>query len=122
MLIAIYNDSPEPLCSQIVQAVKRQLAAGQLAYGDELPPVRDLAALLSINLHTVRHAYKLLEDEQLAVTRLGRRTRITARNNGLPAEAREKLLEQWRQLTLDAAMYGVTAEQLIELFKREKKQ
>ena len=64
-------DSSIPLSHQLKQQLTWLIASGALASGDRLPPVRELAKDLSINLHTVRQAYLKLEAEGLVETRLG---------------------------------------------------
>jgi GntR family transcriptional regulator len=60
-----------PIYQQIVEQVRRQVASGQLAAGDELPSVRALAAEHAINPMTVSKAYGLLEVEGLLERRRG---------------------------------------------------
>lgn len=53
----------DPLYQQIRDQVVLALATGNLFPGDGLPPIRALAADLSINLHTVHKGYEMLEQE-----------------------------------------------------------
>ena len=46
-----------PIYRQIVNQVKYLVAAGRLAPGEELPPIRTLAEQLVINPNTVARAY-----------------------------------------------------------------
>jgi DNA-binding LacI/PurR family transcriptional regulator len=71
-------DSSIPLSHQLKQQLTWLIASGALASGDRLPPVRELAKDLSINLHTVRQAYLKLEAEGLVETRRGRGTHVQA--------------------------------------------
>ena len=63
MFIRIDQALPDPLYRQIRDEVVRGIAQGELAPGDALPSVRNLASDLGINLHTVNKAYALLRDE-----------------------------------------------------------
>lgn len=58
-----------PVYLQIVQQVKYLVAAGRLAPGEELPPIRALAERLLINPNTVARAYRELERLGLVVKR-----------------------------------------------------
>lgn len=69
MLIRIDQSAPDPLYRQIRDQIVAALAAGELAPGDGLPSVRNLASDLGINLHTVNKAYALLRDEGYVVMR-----------------------------------------------------
>ena len=52
-----------PIYLQIVNQVKYLVAAGRLAPGEELPPIRVLAERLVVNPNTVARAYRELEAE-----------------------------------------------------------
>jgi DNA-binding LacI/PurR family transcriptional regulator len=61
----------EPLVEQLHRQFTWLIASGQFKPGERLPSVRKLAGQLSINLHTVRSAYRRLEDDGLVRTRQG---------------------------------------------------
>ncbi|MGN0078748.1 MAG: GntR family transcriptional regulator [Coriobacteriales bacterium] len=63
MILSINIASEEPLYLQIRQQVVEAIAAGELAPGDRLPAVRQLAGELGVNMHTVNKAYAVLRDE-----------------------------------------------------------
>src|SRR6476620_8107556 len=46
---------------QLREQILRQLGAGMLAAGDQMPTMREVAVALKIDLNTVRHAYDELE-------------------------------------------------------------
>ena len=71
MLDRIDPRSPTPLYAQIASRVKLAIAAGDLAAGDGLPSVRQLAATLRINPATVVQAYRALETEGFVEMRQG---------------------------------------------------
>ena len=70
-LFSISTGSPEPIYRQLVEQVRRLVAAGQMAPGDALPSVRELAHALALNPMTVSKAYNLLEMEGLLARRRG---------------------------------------------------
>jgi DNA-binding transcriptional regulator YhcF (GntR family) len=76
VIIAIDLDSPAPLYAQIVDGVVRAIATGRLAPGERLPPGRELAATLDVNLETVQRAYRELSARGVVDARVGRGTRI----------------------------------------------
>lgn len=76
MLITIDLAGDRPLYLQIADGVVAALAQGTLAPGDRLPPGRELAATLGVNLETVQRAYRRLVADGLATSRVGRGTRI----------------------------------------------
>ncbi|GAB3782576.1 GntR family transcriptional regulator [Dyella agri] len=64
-LLTIQPNAPEPIYRQIVEQLRRLIASGQLASGDLLPSVRDVAGFHAINPMTVSRAYGLAETEGL---------------------------------------------------------
>jgi GntR family transcriptional regulator len=70
-LFSIAPGSTEPIYRQLVEQARRQVAGGQLAPGDGMPSVRELAQALAVNPMTVSKAYGLLEMEGLLVRRRG---------------------------------------------------
>jgi GntR family transcriptional regulator len=65
----ILPGSAEPIYQQIGSQLRRLIASGQLAPGEVLPSVRDLAVQHAINPMTVSRAYCQLEGDGL-LTRL----------------------------------------------------
>jgi GntR family transcriptional regulator len=63
-----------PIYIQIVEQIKHLIATGVLESGDQLPTIREMAVHLTINLHTVAHAYAELEREEVLTVRRGRGT------------------------------------------------
>ena len=120
MLIAIDEKDPRPLYLQIAAQVKEQVQKGDLRPGDELPPVRELADSLGINLHTVRSAYLRLRDQGVIDLRLGRRARVARRQTAelTPSEADRTLGAQVRELVADAFLLGLSTEDLHALLDR----
>jgi GntR family transcriptional regulator len=77
MLLRIDAESTEPLFAQLAASVRGQIAKGELREGDRLPPARDVASGLGVNLHTVLHAYQALREEGLVDLRRGRGAVVT---------------------------------------------
>lgn len=72
MLVIIDPAAATPVFAQIATSITAQIAEGDLATGDRLPPARELASTLGINVHTVLHAYQVLRDEGHIELRRGR--------------------------------------------------
>lgn len=70
-LFSIVPGSTAPIYRQLVDQVRRLVAGGQLAPGDALPSVREVALQLAVNPMTVSKAYGLLELEGLLERRRG---------------------------------------------------
>lgn len=78
MIIPVDLGSERPLYLQIADGVRRALVDGTLAPGDRLPPGRELAAILGVNLETVQRAYRSLAEDGIVTARVGRGTRVAA--------------------------------------------
>ena len=70
-----------PIYRQIVNQVKYLVAAGRLAPGEELPPIRALAEQLVINPNTVARAYLELERASIVNKRHGSGTYVLCEIN-----------------------------------------
>lgn len=70
-LFSIATGSSEPIYRQLIDQARRLVAGGQLAPGDSMPSVRDIAQALALNPMTVSKAYGMLEMEGLLTRRRG---------------------------------------------------
>jgi GntR family transcriptional regulator len=75
-----------PLYLQLIEQVKRAVALGTMAPGEQLPTVKALALELTINPNTVARAYRDLERDAVIETSPGRGSFVRA--NGAVGEAR----------------------------------
>ena len=55
------DNSGVPIYVQLREQILRQLGAGVLAAGDQMPTMREVAVTMKVDLNTVRHAYDELE-------------------------------------------------------------
>jgi GntR family transcriptional regulator len=55
------ENSGVPIYVQLREQILRQLGAGVLAPGDQMPTMREVAIAVKVDLNTVRHAYDELE-------------------------------------------------------------
>lgn len=116
-MLTIQLDSPVPLGEQLVTGLRRLIAAGSLMPGDELPPVRQLAADLGVNLNTVARAYRDLESDGLVSTARGRGTRVTASRDARKVSA-EVVADELRRALADAKLAGFDATRVRALVDR----
>jgi GntR family transcriptional regulator len=96
----IQPSAAEPIFRQIAEQIRRLTASRQLAPGDLLPSVRDVAEFHAINPMTVSRAYSLLEAEGL-LERLRGKGMVVA-----SAPARPRSLDQRLDL-LDSPLRAV---------------
>jgi GntR family transcriptional regulator len=89
----IQTGSAEPIYRQLVEHVRRRVAAGQIKAGEEIPSVRELAQALAVHPMTISKAYSLLEAEGLLERRRGLAMRVAPQHRqAQPAASRIELL------------------------------
>ncbi|TJW59345.1 MAG: PLP-dependent aminotransferase family protein, partial [Mesorhizobium sp.] len=75
-------DDESPVYRRLADAIAERIAAGTLAVGDRLPPQREIARALGINVTTVTRALSTLQEQGLLEARPGRGTTVAARDVG----------------------------------------
>jgi DNA-binding transcriptional regulator YhcF (GntR family) len=93
LLIRIDPTSAVPLGDQVAASVRRAIADGQVVAGEKLPPAREVAESLGINLHTVLRGYQRLRDEGLVDLRRGRGAVLTPAATSGQARIAERAAE-----------------------------
>lgn len=83
-----------PIYIQIMDQIRRSVAGGILAPGEQLPSVRDLALQLAINPNTISKAYQELEHEGVVYTLRGRGTFVSGQASALSESDRLKRLDE----------------------------
>ncbi|MFT4286052.1 GntR family transcriptional regulator [Nocardioides sp.] len=114
MLIRVDPASAVGLAEQIAGQLRGQLADGTLGVGDRLPPARELAAGLDVNMHTVLRAYAMLREEGLVELRRGRGAHVT----GLATSQLARLRAQIGELVATATRLGLSREQLLDEIRK----
>ncbi len=61
MYIVVDEADRRPIYQQVVDEIKNLIARGELREGTALPPVRQVAADLGVNLNTIATAYRELQ-------------------------------------------------------------
>ncbi|GLV49670.1 GntR family transcriptional regulator [Thermobispora bispora] len=112
MLISLDLNDPRPLHVQLSAAIRRAIADGSLGPGDRLPPARDIADALGVNVNTVLRSLRELRDEGVLEFRRGRGVTVVRR-----PDARESLAPRVVELLEEAARYGLRSDDVIDLIK-----
>src|SRR5262245_621128 len=122
MQVHLDPSSGVPIYRQVADQVKRLVAVGRLAAGEELPPIRALAEQLLINPNTVARAYRELEREGVV---LKRGTAGTFVAPPLPEPRGRQLVvldERIDAALAEARLVGVGLKELIERLRRRHDQ
>ena len=111
-MITIDLDSSVPLTDQIVGALRRIIAEGRVASGEELPTVRQLAEDLGVNFNTVARAYRALEASGLVRSSRGRGTRVVSLVEADAVGANRRAVRQIAAALADARLAGLSRPQI----------
>ena len=123
MEFAIDFKSGVPLYRQIIEQVKFGIARTNLAPGDQLPTVRQLAVDLSINPNTVIRAYRELEIEGTLETHQGSGTFVGTRKQEIDPLEKQRMLDQiLTDLLARASSYGLTLDDVLEGLRQRKEE
>ena len=120
-MAAIFTVDPRsgvPIYLQLIEQVKRGVALGTLAAGEQLPTVKALALELTVNPNTVARAYRDLERDGVIETSPGRGSFV--RNNGTASsELRTDVAEPAVDNAIRTAKgLGLDSQELRRLFER----
>jgi GntR family transcriptional regulator len=108
-----------PIYVQIADQVKRLVATGRLAPGEELPPIRALAERLLVNPNTVARAYRELELDGVVTKRRTAGTFVS--DDAAPLDRAERLAivsGRVDALLDEAKQLGIGVDELLELVRR----
>ena len=114
MIITIDTASETPIYLQLRNEILRGIGTGELAIGERLPTVRQMAADIGVNTMTVNKTYQMLKQEGYIV--IDRRAGASV---SLPPPADEAFTESiTRELTLlsaEASLHGIPEQTFLEL-------
>ena len=109
-----------PLYDQIVDAVKREIAAGRLLPGSPMPSFRALAEELVVSLITVKRAYEELQREGIVFRRQGLGTFVAEQGHDRMREVRrETAIEALQSAVAAGREAGISDRDLIALLRKE---
>ena len=116
MQIHISPTDGVPIYLQIVNQIKYLVAAGRLAAGEELPPIRSLAEQLTINPNTVARAYRELELAGIVNKKRTTGTYVSDARSPLARRQRLRIIaERIDALLAEARQMDVSIDELLDL-------
>lgn len=119
MFIPISNDDPRPLYEQIFEGIKNKILTGELAPGDALPSIRQLAQDLKTSVITTKRAYFELEQQKLIVTRPGKGSFVADFDaEKITSMQRAEIQQQMRKIITEAKKTGVLKKELEKIFRK----
>lgn len=112
--------APGPLYRQIVDGVKREVAAGRLAPGTALPSFRVLAEELLVSLITVQRAYEELEREGIIYRKQGLGTFVADRGHERTRAAQRVVARESIAAAVRAGRNAGMSDRELQLVLREE--
>ncbi|MCA1558615.1 MAG: GntR family transcriptional regulator [Acidobacteria bacterium] len=91
MFVVVDENDGRPIYRQVADSIRALIAGGELKEGAQLPPVRQLASDLGVNLNTIATAYRELQAEGLINVRHGSGAVVSSRG---PVERTEDELRR----------------------------
>ncbi|MGB7624317.1 MAG: GntR family transcriptional regulator [Terriglobia bacterium] len=117
MLVTIDTSDPRPIYQQVADGIKELIACGKLAEGAPLPPVRQLAADLGINLNTIATAYRELQKDGLIVIKRGSGSVVASLT--MTERSRKKLVRPLRTALTEMVLAGLPASKILKMAAQE---
>lgn len=116
MELIISNSSGKPIYEQIVDQMRTAILQGDLAAGEQLPSIRNLATSLRISAITTKRAYSELETQGLLETVPGKGSFVAGIDPGLLQEERLRQVETALSQAVEAARTAqLSSEELHEM-------
>lgn len=117
MFIVVDEDDRRPIYQQVVDEIKSLLARGELREGAALPPVRQVAADLGVNLNTIATAYRELQREGLISIRHGAGAVVAPRTTGDKTD--DELRKPLRAALTQMALAGLARSDIMRIVTSE---
>jgi len=115
--LTIDTQSRKPIYEQLADGLKALIARGELREGVTLPPVRQLAADLGVNLNTVAVAYRQLQTEGLITVRHGSGAVVSSRTTSEQSE--EEMRKPLRSVLTQLVLSGLPKSRILRIVMDE---
>lgn len=97
---------------QIMEQIRRRIAVGDWAPGNEIPSIRQLAVVLRVSVITVKRAYLELEREGVIVTQHGKGSTVAETPDLRPRLYDEELAMHVGEVARLGALLGLAPAEL----------
>jgi GntR family transcriptional regulator len=117
MLVVVDENDERPIYRQVADAVRALIAGGELKEGAQLPPVRQLASDLGVNLNTIATAYRELQSEGLITVRHGSGAQVSSRKTVERTE--DELRRPLRTALTQMVLAGMARSEIMSMVAEE---
>jgi GntR family transcriptional regulator len=110
--IVISQADGRPMYLQIMEQIKRNIAAGEWPPGEEIPSIRQMAVDTRVSVITIKRAYLELEREGVIVTQHGKGS-FVASDPGLGPRLYDREFQQHlEQVVRIGSLLGLTSKEI----------
>lgn len=119
MIIQIEPQSDIPIYTQLANQIIEGIARGYLQPGQSLPSVREFAADLGVNMHTVNKSYHELEKKGI-ISIVPKSGAVVCSPNSLePGSVHyERLFNEFKLVVANSLVLGMDKDQIQELLQQ----
>ncbi len=117
MFLTIDTTDARPIYQQVADGIKELIARRKLEEGASLPPVRQLAADLGVNLNTIATAYHELEKDGLIVIKHGSGSVVASRTT--TERSQDELERPLRTALTELVLAGLSPSKIVSMVMRE---
>jgi DNA-binding transcriptional regulator YhcF (GntR family) len=121
LTVTINRCLKNPVYQQVASQVRKLVASGDLVPGTALPPVRQLAIELGVNLNTVARAYRLLKTEGFLVIQERTGVAVAEPAKAIEPAERDMRIDELRTALARLRQAGMAQDELQQLVQREIK-
>lgn len=119
MIIQIEPQSDVPIYEQVSRQIIEGIARGDMKPGDTLPSVRNLAADLGVNMHTVNKSYHELEAKGILTIRAKSGAIIrSVEERALTSEQLQQIEKNLKPLVAEGMVLGASVDQIELMMKK----
>ncbi len=119
LTVTINRSLKDSVYEQVASQIRQLVASGSLVPGTALPPVRQLATELGVNLNTVARAYRLLKAEGFLVIQERAGVSVSAPAEAIEPTERDKRLGELRTALARLRQAGMGPDELHRLTQQE---
>lgn len=117
MQLTIDIRDPRSIYQQVADGIKELIARGDIREGTVLPPVRQLAADLGVNLNTIATAYRELQRDGLIAIKHGSGAMVASRTAA--ERSQDELLRPLRTALTQLVLAGWPSSRIMDIVARE---
>lgn len=115
-------DNSIPIYLQIIQEMKRKIIRKELAPGEKLPSIRDLAKEAGVNPNTMQKALTELETSGLIETERTTGKYVTDNKEQISLLREDYLRERLEPFMKELSSMGLEEEELVSLIRKHYKE